>query len=169
MDAPTLLRTSFRDLHEELLADVDGLDDETLFWQPAEGQNHIGFLLWHLIRDEDAVICQSVLERDELWSSSGWAARFGMDAKEQGTGMSPSSLGHFRYALGDLLAYADAVWEQTDDALEKLDPQRLEESLSWSNKWRLANLLTTGRLAHGWVHLGEIRQIRGLRGWRFRE
>ncbi len=35
--------------------------------------------------------------------------------------------------------------------------------------WSLANLLTTGCLSHGWVHLGEIRQLRGLRGGKFRE
>lgn len=169
MDAPALLRIAFRDLHSELSEDVDGLDDETLFWQPADGQNHIGFLLWHLIRDEDTVFCQAVLQRPELWASGGWASRFDMSVTGQGTGFDAANLATFRYSIENLLRYAEEVWSQTDEALAGLSPSRLEENLPWSADWRLVNLLTTGSLAHGWMHLGEIRQIRGLRGWRFRE
>lgn len=64
---------------------------------------------------------------------------------------------------------ARAVWSRTDAALAQLAPARLAEPLVWSSEWKLANLLTTGCLSHGWMHLGEIRQLRGLRGWRFRE
>ncbi|MGE3076324.1 MAG: DinB family protein [Dehalococcoidia bacterium] len=169
MDAPALLRLAFADLHTEVRRDVDGLTDEELFWQPAEGQNHVAFLLWHLIRDEDTVICQSVLAGEELWSRAGWSTRFGMDERDQGTGFDSSTLGNFRYSLPLLFEYADAVWAQTDRALVSMPADRLEEELAWSDEWRLANLLTTGCLAHGWVHLGEIRQVRGLRGWKFRE
>jgi hypothetical protein len=92
-----------------------------------------------------------------------------MDATGQGTGFLTTELATFRYPLADLLAYAWDVWAQTGEALAALDPARLEEPLPWNSEWRLANLLTTGCLAHGWSHLGEIRQLRGLRGWRFRE
>jgi len=169
MDATTLLRTGFADLHSELIDDISDLGADALFWQPAEGVNHIGFLLWHIVRDEDTVICQSVLKRPELWLSGGWAERLGMDADSQGTGFDSTELGGFRYDLSELVAYAWDVWAQTDSALQALDPARLEEPLAWSEDWKLANLLTTGCLSHGWVHLGEIRQLRGLRGWKFRE
>ncbi|MCL4240632.1 MAG: DinB family protein [Dehalococcoidia bacterium] len=169
MDAPSLLRLAFNDLHTELMDDVAGLDDQDLFWQPAAGVNHIGFLLWHIVRDEDTVICQSVLRQPELWTRGSWANRFAMDAEAQGTGFESAELPTFRYPLADLLAYAWDVWAQTADAIGSLDPARLEEPLPWSKDWKLANLLTTGCLSHGWVHLGEIRQLRGLRGWRFRE
>ena len=169
MDAPGLLRTAFADLHSELVDDVTGLGPDGLFWQPAPGVNHIGFLLWHIIRDEDSVICQSILRRRELWATSGWAERLGMDTRDQGTGFADEALGDFRYDFSELMAYAWDVWAQTDEALSGLDPGRLDEKLTWSESWRLVNLLTTGCLSHGWVHLGEIRQLRGLRGWKFRE
>jgi hypothetical protein len=169
MEAPELLRVAFADLHKELLEDVEGLAPDELFWQPTEGVNHIGFLLWHVLRDEDTVICQAVLRRPELWATNGWAARFGMDEKEQGTGFDSSALGTIRYELDQLLAYGAEVWAQTDRTLADLDSARLDEALTWSDSWRLVNLLTTGCLSHGWVHLGEIRQLRGLRGWKFRE
>ena len=169
MNAPKLLALAFADLHRELLEDVEDLDHDALFWQPEPGVNHIGFLLWHIIRDEDTVICQSVLRRPELWTSQGWSSRVGMDTTEQGTGFDSGGLEQFRYELPELLAYAWDVWAQTAEALANLEAERLDEALSWSTEWKLANLLTTGCLSHGWVHLGEIRQLRGLRGWRFRE
>ena len=169
MDAATLLRTAFTDLHKEIVEDVGGLTPDELFWQLGEGVNHIGFLLWHVIRDEDSVMCQAVLRRPELWVGNGWAARFEMDAKEQGTGFDAEHLVDFRYQLPLLLDYAAEVWSQTDAALRDFDAGRLDAELSWSSEWSLANLLTTGCLSHGWVHLGEMRQLRGLRGWRFRE
>jgi len=169
MDSPTLLRTAFADLHSELVDDVRGLSTDELFAQPAPGVNHIGFLLWHIVRDEDSVICQAVLGRPEIWRTAGWAERFGMDEREQGTGFANSTLADFRYDMTELMTYAAHVWVQTDDVLKSLDPARLDEELNWSETWRLANLLTTGCLSHGWVHLGEIRQLRGLQGWKFRE
>ena len=172
MDSPELLSTAFADLHKELLDDVEGLDHEALFWQPAPAINHIGFLLWHIIRDEDTVVCQSLLDRPELWVSGGWAAKFefeGLGSVEQGTGFNSELLPRFRYEMPELLSYAWDVWAQTSDALSGLDSARLDEDLAWSTEWKLANLLTTGCLSHGWVHLGEIRQLRGLRGWKFRE
>lgn len=169
MDSPTLLRLAFADLHKELLEDVSDVSRDDLFWQPGPGVNHIGFLLWHIVRDEDAVISQSVLGQPELWLSDDWATRFEMDETEQGTGMEPGRLPAHRYNLEDLLEYARAVWQRTDDALDSLTAERLDETLLWTEEWSLANLLTTGCLSHGWVHLGEIRQLRGLRGWKFRE
>ncbi len=169
MDAQTLLRHAFTDLHQEIRRDLEGLTVDELFWQPAPGQNHIGFLLWHLVRDEDTVMSASVIAREEVWSSAGWAGRFAMDAQEQGTGFDSTQLGSFRYSLSTLFEYADAVWSQTDAELAALPAAHLDEEVVSSGEWKLANLLTTGCLAHGWVHLGEIRQIRGLQGWRFRE
>ena len=169
MDANELLRVAFKGLHKEVVEDVAGLSDEELFWQPTSGVNHIGFLLWHLIRDEDTVVSQSVLHEPELWSRERWFEQFAMDEHEQGTGLGSDRLEAFRYPLPLLLEYAVQVWEQTDAALAAMPAGRLEEALPWATEWRLAELLTTGCLNHGWVHLGEIRQLRGLQGWRFRE
>jgi len=169
MDGVALLRVAFTDLHKELLEDVDGLTPDELFWQPAGGVNHIGFLLWHIVRDEDTVICQAVLDRPQLWARDGWAGRLGLPADEQGTGLESAGLSRIRYDISAFLGYAYEVFEQTDAALAAMRADRLGEALTWSTDWRLANLLTTGCLSHGWVHLGEIRQLRGLRGWKFRE
>lgn len=169
MDAVSLLRLAFADLHKEFREDLDGVGEDELFWQPAPGVNHAGFLAWHLVRDEDTVFSQSVLAAPELWAGEGWDQRFAMNSKEQGTGLDPDRLVEFRYSPELLFDYAEAVWRRTDEALAAMHESRLDEGLAWSTTWRLANLLTTGCLNHGWVHLGEIRQLRGQQGWRFRE
>lgn len=169
MNASELLGVAFADLHKALLEDVADLDEAALFWQPSAGVNHVGFLFWHIVRDEDTVLSQSVLRGGELWSREGWFGRLGMDEQEQGTGFDRGTLQDFRFSFPAFVEYAHAVWRETDEALRAMDPARFDEGISWSQEWKLANLLTTGCLSHGWVHLGEIRQLRGLRGWTFRE
>lgn len=169
MEIANLFQLGFEDLHKELREDLADMTVDDLFWRPAPGVTHAGFLLWHVVRDEDTVIHQSLLAAPELWVSGGWAGRFGMDEREQGTGFEPARLDAFRYDPALLWEYAARVWSATGDALSALTPARLDEPLPWDTGWRLGNLLLTGCLAHGWSHFGEIRQIRGLRGWRARE
>ena len=153
---------AFGELHTALRDDAGSVDEATLFWQPGEGINHAGFLLWHLLRDEDTVVSETLRGAPELWATGGWPHRLGLDEGGQGTGFDASALGSFRYDVAELWRYAAEVWEQTDAALAALGPEALVDRA-------LASMLTTGCLAHGWVHLGEIRQLLGLRGWRFRE
>jgi hypothetical protein len=47
---------------------------------------------------------------------------------------------------------------------DDLDRQAWPES-----DWTVATQLVEGSIGHAWVHLGEMRAIKGLRGWRFRE
>jgi hypothetical protein len=169
MESSSVLRVAFADLHKEIVRDLDGLEPRELFWQPAPGINHIGFLLWHLVRDEDVIISEAILKRAEIWRSQTWAETLGLNPAEQGTGLDSARLESLHFELSDLMGYAEQVWSQTDMAVSALADERLDEPLSWSTEWKLVNLLTTGCLAHGWVHLGEIRQLRGLLGWKYRE
>ena len=140
MDASELLRVALADLHKELLEDIADLDEAALFWQPSAGVNHAGFLFFHVVRDEDTVLSQSVLRQGELWSREGWFERLGMDGREQGTGFDRSALAGFRYSFPAFIEYARAVWRQTDETLSAMDPGRLDERLNWSEEWKLANL-----------------------------
>jgi len=35
---------------------IAGVDPRLLWWRPAEDADHIGFLVWHMLRDEDTVV-----------------------------------------------------------------------------------------------------------------
>ena len=168
MNGVDVIRTAFREVHEAIEGDVETLQPGELFYQPAPDANHVGFLLRHLIRDEDAVV-SDVTGQPGLWSSGRWFERMNMEERGQGTGFDSESLGTFRYDLHDLMAYAREVWEATDSRLAPLSEDDLDGPAPGAPGKSVVSLLTTGSIAHDWVHLGEIRYVRGLQGWRFQE
>ena len=97
MESSSVLRVAFADLHKEIVRDLDGLEPRELFWQPAPGINHIGFLLWHLVRDEDVIISEAILKRAEIWRSQTWAETLGLNPAEQGTGLDSARLESLRF------------------------------------------------------------------------
>lgn len=167
MDAAEFLVHGFAYLHEALREDIEQMDPEWLFWQPRPELNHAGFLFWHIVRDEDQVIGH-VRGLPEVWRSEGWHSRFGMDESEQGTGFDPTALDAFRYDLREFMGYAEAVWARTETEVGKVTDADLQRP-AWDGDWSVERLLNEGCLGHGWLHLGEIRYVKGLRGWRFRE
>lgn len=167
MDAAEFLAHGFAYLHEALREDIGQMDPEWLFWQPRPELNHAGFLFWHIVRDEDQVIGH-VRGLPEVWRSEGWHSRFGMDESEQGTGFDPTALDAFRYHLREFMGYAEAVWARTETEVGKVTDADLQRP-AWDGDWSVERLLNEGCLGHGWLHLGEIRYVKGLRGWRFRE
>jgi hypothetical protein len=168
VNAIELLRQEFDHVHEALRADLGEVEPEWLFWQPAEGLNHVGFLFWHIVRDEDVVVSH-VTRQPQLWQAGGWHSRFGMSADEQGTGLSPAALAQFRYNLHEFMSYAEAVWAEAGPRLARLSEPALEAPAWPGSGWNVGRQLVEGCLGHAWLHLGEIRSLMGLRGWRFRE
>jgi hypothetical protein len=167
MNAIELLQQGFDNLHEAIREDMSDVDGDWLFAQPTPGVNHIGFLFWHLVRDEDTVISYAT-EQPQLWDAGGWHELFGMDGREQGTGLSPEAAGTLRYDLLLFREYAEAAWARTRPSLERLTEDDLDR-VRGGVEWNTGRLLVEGCLGHSWLHLGEIRSIMGPRGWRFRE
>lgn len=171
MDAISLLRLAFAELHNELRLELEEAPDEWLNWQPAPGMNHIGFLFWHLVRDEDWIL-PWISKVEPVWVADGWAQRWGLTALEQGTGFDPERAAQVNVSRDELTDYAERVWQRSDELLANLQPEDLEKDLPAGPDlpaYNTASLLTTGCLNHSWTHLGEIRYIKGLKGWRYRE
>lgn len=168
MHAIRLIQEGFEHLHQAVRDDLAEVDQGWLFWQPGNGLNHIGFLLWHLVRDEDTVTSYLAKE-GQLWEEAGWASRLGLDPGSQGTGLDPELLPGFRYEPPLFLEYAEAVWAATPDRVARLSEDDLDLPAWPGSEWNVGRQLVEGLLCHGWVHLGEIRSIMGLRGWHFRE
>jgi len=167
MDASQFLANGFAYLHGSLREDYEQMDAEWLFWQPRPELNHAGFLFWHIVRDEDQVISH-VRGLPEVWLEEAWHERFAMEESGQGTGFDPSALDMFRYEPEQMLAYAARVWSRTEAEVAKVTDADLQRP-AWDGPWNVERLLNEGCLGHGWLHLGEIRYVKGLRGWRFRE
>ena len=125
MDARELLQQEFEHLHQCVRDDLAEVDESWLWWQPAPGLSHIGFLYWHLVRDEDTILGR-LAGGPETWQSGGWHERLGMDAKAQGTGLDPALLPSFRYDLPTFSAYRDEAWAASSRRLASLDMGTLE-------------------------------------------
>ena len=165
MRAIPLLRGAFDDLHEVVREEMAGVDPASLEWRAGPGVNTIGFLFWHMVRDEDVVISHAG-GREQAWVEGGFAERLGLPEHEQGTGMDIDRAGSLRYNMKAFMEYAEQVWERTGTTLGSLDGDDLE-GVAWEgSEWTTAQLLVEGCLGHSWLHLGEIRFCRGLMGWR---
>lgn len=163
-----MLREGFGHVHEAIREDLAQVEADWLFWQPAPGLNHIGFLAWHIVRDEDEVLSR-ISGEAEAWRAEGWADRLALDETSQGTGLDPARLVIFRYEPAQFLAYAEAVWARLPGRLAALTEDDLDQPAGPGSEWSIGRQLVEGLLGHAWLHLGEIRSVMGLRGWRFRE
>src|SRR6478609_3317496 len=98
------------------------------------GANNISWLVWHLSRVEDDHIAGAA-GADQVWTSDGWAERFGLGLPVETTGWSMSSAEVDQVAVNDpelLLGYFDAahakaaafVAELTDGDLDRVVDER---------------------------------------------
>jgi uncharacterized damage-inducible protein DinB len=118
-----LLSDAFGRIRDVAHRVIDGLTVDDLANRVDDDANSIAWLLWHLTRVQDDHIAE-VAGVEQLWTSDGWADRFGLpfSADETGYGQSSSDVGEVNGVSGELLAgYHDAVHERTIRFVEGLD------------------------------------------------
>lgn len=128
MDVRDLLIELFDRIPDEIAVAVDGLDAETLHRAPEPGTNSIGWLVWHLTRVQDHHVSE-LLDEDQVWATSGWAARFGLDADPANTGYGhrPADVEVVRPDGADALTgYYAAVAARTRELLDGLTAADLD-------------------------------------------
>ena len=152
--------------HIRLMATCEGLSDEQMAWRPAPTANNIGFILWHLTRNEDARIThtagrQGDYEQD-LWVSGGWFDRFGQPetAPDPGDRLGLRSLAI--PAPEVLISYAQAVSARTMRFLESLGDARLAEFMGGHEQQETVSDSLRHVIVHKNNHHGQIDYLRGL-------
>ncbi len=156
-----------RDMHGGFRSDVDALTQEQFVHQPAEGANTAAFLLWHPIRFEDNMLAQQA-GQEPLWAAEKWNERLGLADEDLGTGFTEDQVKAFAPAKEDLMAYAEAVWERTPGFLEPLTSDRLDIAPNPERpRMTVGRSLANFVVGHGWLHLGELRFVKGLMGMPF--
>jgi hypothetical protein len=149
-----------------------GLGQEDLNWQPRHDSNSIGWLTWHLTRQQDAQIASLMIE-EQLWTKDGWHSKFcrPADAKDIGFGQSPEQVSAFESPDAEtLLDYLLAVVERSKRYFMTLSTSDLDREL---NEPRFQPLPTVGVrlvsiLEDSLLHAGQAAYVRGLRqgkGW----
>ncbi|MGK5678246.1 mycothiol transferase [Actinoplanes sp. URMC 104] len=114
MDSKDVLIEAFGRLPELVHTAVHDLTPEQLRWQPAEGANPIGWLVWHLTRVQDDHVAE-VMGAEQVYASGGWAPRFGLkDPDETGYGHTAAQVAAVAPESAQvLLDYYQAVHDRT--------------------------------------------------------
>jgi uncharacterized damage-inducible protein DinB len=114
VNAAEILVDAFGRIGEEVHDAVDGLTTEQLTHRLGPEANTIAWLVWHLTRVQDDHVAD-VAGTEQVWTSQGWAKRFGLPFSERATGygQAAAEVAEVRVDADLLTGYYDAVAAQT--------------------------------------------------------
>jgi uncharacterized damage-inducible protein DinB len=114
MTSADVLTDAFGRVREAVHAAVDNLTVEQLAYRIDGTSNSIAWIVWHLTRVQDDHIADAA-GTHQIWTSDGWAERFGLPFNDQATGYGdgPEQVATVRVSAELLTAYYDAVHERT--------------------------------------------------------
>jgi hypothetical protein len=146
---------------------VEGVDLERLLEPPAPGASTIAWLVWHLTRVQDHHVAE-LLDADQVWVSSVWARRFGLDPDPSNTGYGHSVDEVLAIRPEEpevLLGYLDAVDSRTRSMLEDVVAADLDRIVD--RRWDPAVTLGVRLVSiadDSLQHAGQAAYVRGLLG-----
>ena len=167
MDAPKFIADCLEQTHLRLTATCAGLTAAQMEWRPAPTANNIGFILWHVCRNEDTRITATAQPgasppapfAADLWVAEGWHLQFNQPAHAPDPGDRQGLRQLNIPPPAVLLAYAEAVNRRTTQFLSTLTPAALDAPAD-------PNQTIGGSLRHLIVHKnnhhGQIDYLRGL-------
>ena len=151
---------------------LDGLTREDLNWQPSKDSNSIGWLCWHLTRQQDAQIA-SLMGEEQLWIKEKWHVRFDRppDPLDNGFGHTPEDVSAFESPdVSTLLDYQRAVMERSKRYFLTLTKTDLDRTLDepYFQPLPTVGIRIVSILEDSLIHAGQAAYLRGLRhgkGW----
>ncbi len=165
MTSADLLVDAFGRIREEVHRIVGGLTGEQLAFRVDAAANSIAWLVWHLTRIQDDHVADA-FGTDQVWTSEGWAERFGLplDPLDTGYGHRAREVAAVRVESGDLLAgYYDAVHRRTIAHVRELTDPDLDRVVdeSWDPPVTLGVRLVSV-IGDDLQHAGQAAFVRGL-------
>jgi uncharacterized damage-inducible protein DinB len=164
MTSAELLADSFGRIRDILNRVVDGLSRDQLSVRLDSEANSIGWLLWHLTRIQDDHIA-AVAGTEQVWTSGGWAERFGLtlDPADTGFGHTPSQVAEVIVDAEPLREYYDAVHGVTLDYVARLTDGDLDRVVDerWDPPVTLGVRLVS-IIVDDVQHVGQAAIIRGI-------
>lgn len=128
MNTPDLLTDAFGRVRENVHGAVEGLTADQLAVRVEGRANSIAWLVWHLTRVQDHHIADAA-DTDQVWTSRGWAERFGLSlpVPDTGYGHTGEEVAAVRVDSPELLTgYYDAVHERTIEYVRGLTDADLD-------------------------------------------
>ncbi|WP_225803272.1 DUF664 domain-containing protein [Streptomyces sp. NK15101] len=164
MNSAGLLVDAFGRIREVVHEAVEGLTDEELAVRIDPDANSIAWLVWHLTRVQDDHLADA-FDTDQLWTSDGWADRFGLPFPERATGygMTRAQVGEVRAPAELLIGYHDAVHARTEDLIRTVTNADLDRIVdtSWDPPVTLGVRLVSV-IADDLQHAGQAAYVRGV-------
>jgi len=164
MTPAELLIESLNRVLEDVTAVLDGLAEDDLVALPAPDANSIAWLVWHLTRVQDDHVAE-VAGTEQVWTSGGFAAEFGLpfDAAETGYGHSAEKVAQVRAPGSVLQRYYEAVHQQTLGYLRGLSEADLDRVVDerWDPPVTLGVRLVSV-IGDDLQHAGQASYVRGL-------
>lgn len=162
--ARELLRDSFTRLIEHAEALADGLTDAVANYRPTAEANSIAWLLWHSARCQDLQVAQ-IAGVEQVWTSGGWADRFGLDlpAGDIGYGHSAADVAKVTAPAALLAGYYRAVHRLTLDYIETVTADELARVVD--TRWDppvTAGVRLVSIIDDCAQHLGQAAYLRGI-------
>lgn len=172
MEWNDMLADGYGRIVEVLERVLKGLTQDDLNWQPRPDCNSIGWLAWHLTRQQDAQIA-SLMREEQLWGKDGWHAKFDRpaDPKDIGFGHTPEQVAAFKSPDVDtLLSYNRAVVERSKAYFLTLSKSDLDRELNepWFQPLPTVGVRLISIMDDSMLHAGQAAYVRGLRqgkGW----
>ena len=144
---------------------LDGMTPDQLYYRPAENSNSTAWVIWHLTRVQDHHI-SDMGGLEQLWTSEGWHARFGMEAdgKNTGTGHTPRDVAKIQPDAETLQSYYDAVYERTKTVLSSLTSEDMDRELDEPqyNPLPTIGVRCASIISDNTQHVGQAAYIKGL-------
>lgn len=165
----SVLLDGFQRIEEGVEAVLDGLDADDLRWRPARGANPIGWLLWHLSRQQDGQLA-AILGEEPAWTAEGWQEKFGLPYRRDASGYGQSEEDVGAFAVGDpalISGYADAVHRLTRRLVERVEADDLDRIVD--ERWDppvTAAVRIYSVLEDAAKHLGQAEYVKGMLGRR---
>ena len=159
-----LLADAFERVRGSVHRAVDGLTIEQLTARVGPDANTIAWLIWHLTRIQDDHIAD-VAGRDQVWIAAGFAERFALPFVKEATGFGQTTdeVGAVRAPAELLVAYSDAVHEQTRSYVVQLRDDDLDRVVdtAWNPPVTLAVRLVSV-ISDDLQHAGQAAFVRGI-------
>ncbi|MFB2585291.1 mycothiol transferase [Herbiconiux liukaitaii] len=166
-DSIDLLEDGFTRIRDTVRRVTDGLGPETLGARIDPEANTIAWLVWHLTRVQDDHIADAA-GTEQVWTSGGWADRFGLPFADKATGygQSPAEVAQVAgpgVTAESLVGYHEAVFAATTAYLRSISEGELERVVdeAWDPPVTLAVRLVS-IISDDLQHAGQASFVRGV-------
>ena len=164
MDSAELLADGFERIHQVVHQVLDDIPAAHLTARVDPEANTIAWLIWHLARVQDDHVAH-VAERPQVWTSEGWAERFGLavPTADIGYGNNADQVASVVADASLLRDYFDAVHRATVDFLPTVSPDDLDRVVDrrWDPPVTLGVRLVSV-LSDDLQHAGQAALLKGI-------